>query len=149
MYVANADPPETLSQAEERFKAFLAQHGYPAVIQWVAAKDVLIDSKGRFHVRPDPEATPQAQARYAIGLKNGLGVALVAISATDAVTFAAVFVPADGTDAQYRLMGRGLKCSAQAEKRPVIVVRNGLKWWVLRLQTRQQDTSWRDLFDLN
>lgn len=148
MHDPNADPPETLSDAEEQFKAFLAQNGYPAVIQWVSADDVLIDSKARIHIHPDPAATSKMESRYATGCKQGFGVALVAISATDSLTLATVFVPCDDIEAQYALVPRGLKCVAQVERLPVRVVRNRLRWWLMQFQTRHQDKTWRDLFHL-
>ena len=101
------DPPLTLKAAEERFSAFLASQNYPDKVCWITHDDLLIDQKTHFWIRPRPNAEEHAAQQYAEGLDRKLGIELRAICATDAETFASVFVPKDDLDSQYHLMGRG------------------------------------------
>ena len=132
MIDSNADPPQTLSVAEEKFRAFLATQNYSKVIRWLMPGDVVVDKNRRYWVRKrEEEATRFAALRYSEGLERNLGVMLQAICATEAETFASVFVPEDDTDRQYHLMGRGLKLSCPVERHSTSAVRNPLKWRVL------------------
>ena len=129
---SNADPPQTPSAAEEKFRTFLATQNYPKAICWLMPGDVIVDRTRRYWVRKrEAEATRFAALRYSEGLKRNLGVILRAICATEAETFASVFVPEDDTDRQYHLMGRGLKLSCPVERHSTSTVRNPLKWRVL------------------
>jgi hypothetical protein len=129
----NADPPQTLSAAEEKFRAFLATQNYPKAICWLMPGDVVVDGKRRCWVRKrEAEATRFAALRYSEGLERDLGVMLRAICATETETFASVFVPADDTDRQYNLMGRGLKLSCPVERYSTSTVTNPLRWRMLR-----------------
>lgn len=129
---SNADPPQMLSDAEEKFRTFLASQNYPKAICWLMPGDVVVDRNRRYWVRKRAaEATRFAALRYSEGLERNLGVMLRAICATDAKTFATVFVPEDDTDRQYHLMGRGLKLSCPVERYSTSTVRNPLKWGVL------------------
>jgi hypothetical protein len=128
----NADPPKTLSAAEEKFRTFLATQNYPKTICWLMPGDVVVDGNLRYWVRKrEAEATRFAALRYSEGLERNLGVMLRAICATETETFASVFVPEDDTDRQYNLMGRGLKLSCPVETHSTSTVRNPLKWRVL------------------
>ena len=132
---ANPDPPQTLSAAEEKFRTFLAAQNYPKAICWVMPGDVVMDAKRHYWVRKrQAEATKDAALRYSMGLERNFGVRLQAICAAESETFASVFVPADDSDAQHQLMGRGLKLSCPVERYSTSVVRNPLRWWLLWLR---------------
>lgn len=81
----------------------------------------------------------RAEQQYAEGLNRNLGVQLRAICATDAQTFASVFVPKDDLDRQYHLMGRVLKLSCPVEMRLASTVQNPLRWLMLRLRNRKSN----------
>lgn len=128
----HADPPESLSLAEAQFKAFLAENGYPPAIRWVFAGDVVTDTRMRCWVRErHTESVREAQSRYVLGITRQYGIEMHALCASDAETFATVYIPTDATDAEYRLIGRGLKLSCAIPKRKGSVVRNRIKWWLL------------------
>lgn len=72
--------------------------------------DLVVDTKRHQWVRKrEAEAKAYAALRYCVGCERKCGVKLHAICATESETFASVFVPDDTGDAQYHLMGRGLK----------------------------------------
>ena len=101
-----SDPPRTLADAENVFKEFLAQNGYPRNIRWVTADDVVLDDHGRFWIREHHRmASEQAGLRYSAGVVGNRGIALRAVCATDTETIATVFVPANDLDAQYAPYG--------------------------------------------
>ena len=129
------DPPPTLEEAEDRFSAFLASQSYPKTVCWLRQGDVLVDKKRHFWIRVDlGQGAKAAAQRYSQGLERKLGVELRVICATEAQTFATVFVPQDDLDAQYRLIARGLKLSCPVERYPTSTIRNPLKWLALRLR---------------
>ena len=129
---ANPDPPQTLSAAEEKFRSFLATQNYPKAICWLTPGDVVVDTNRRYWVRKrEAEGARYAALRYSMGLERNFGVKLHAICATESETFASVFVPEDDIDAQYHLMGRGLKLSCPVDRRSTSTVTNLLKWRLL------------------
>jgi hypothetical protein len=135
------DPPLTLKTAQEKFSAFLASQNYPEKVCWIALGDLLVDNKTHFWIRLRPNAEEDAAQRYAKGLDRRLGIELRAICATQAETLASVFVPEDDLDAQYHLMGRGLKCICPVKRYSTSTIRNPLKWLALCLR------NVRDLFE--
>lgn len=129
---ANPDPPQTLSAAEDKFRTFLETQNYPKAICWLMPGDVVVDIHRHYWVRKrEAEGTKYAAQRYSEGLERKLGVMLQAICATESETFASVFVPEDNLDAQYRLIGRGLKLLCPAERYSTSTVTNPLKWRLL------------------
>lgn len=130
----SSDPPLALDAAQEKFSAFPASQGYPKMVRWLSPEELLVDTKRHYWVRPRrSKTTNRAEQRYAEGLDRNLGIELRAICATETETLACVFVPADDLDRQYHLMGRMLKLSCPAERRPASTIRNPLKWVALRL----------------
>ena len=135
----NADPPETLAEAAERFKKFLSAQCWPETIRWLTHDNVLVDSKGQFWVRErGTMALEHARLRYSEGVERNLGVALSAVCATDTETFASVFVPADDLDRQYHLMGRMLKLSVPTLRRSALTVTNPVRWWIPALRNKRR-----------
>jgi hypothetical protein len=132
------DPPPALEDAEKKFGAFLASQGYPKTIRWLSPRELLIDTKRHYWIRPRSTTSHRAAQRYAEGLKRNLGIELRAICATDTETFAHVFVPRDDLDRQYHLMGRVLKLSCPVERRPASTTGNLLNWFALRLLNGKQ-----------
>jgi len=135
----SVDPPITLYAAQEKFRQFLSDQNRPSAICWVERGEVLVDTKSCYWVKPRKAMTAKhATLRYAEGLKRNLGIELRAICGTDTETFASVFVPEDERDAQYHLMGRGLKLSCPVERYSTSVIRNPFRWWTLSLANRQR-----------
>jgi hypothetical protein len=129
---ANLDPPQTLSAAEEKFRTFLAAQNDPKAICWLTPGDAVVDTNRHYWVRKrEAEGARYAALRYSMGLERNFGVKLQAICATESETFASVFVPEDDIDAQYRLMGRGLKLSCPVDRHSTSTVTNLLKWRLL------------------
>jgi len=127
-----ADIPETLSEAEQQFKTFLANNSYPQTICWITPKDLVATAPHKYSVRkPSSGALKHVEEKFAEGLAKGVGVELRAICASNDETFATIFVPVDGTDAEYHLMSNRLKLSCPAEPTSVSVVKNPLKWLLL------------------
>ena len=133
-------PPIALAIAEERFKEFLTQNGYPPDVRWILAKDLLIDTSGRYYVRHADrfhlDGAQEADRRYTVGLGKQIGISLRAYCASETETFASVFVPADATDAQYHLMGPGLKMTCPTKIQPAQMIESGGLWLLLTLRNR-------------
>jgi hypothetical protein len=58
------DPPSTLKAAEEKFSAFLTSQNYPAKVCWIALRDLLVDKKTHFWIKPRPDAEEYAAQQY-------------------------------------------------------------------------------------
>ncbi len=137
-----SDPPETLDDAAEKLKVFLSVQHWPETIRWLTRDNVLVDRQGQFWVQERGTlAFDHAKLRYSEGLERNLGVALAAVCATDTETFVSVFVPADDLDRQYHLMGRVLKLSVPTLRKPALMVRNPLRWWILQLRNKRHSKA--------
>jgi hypothetical protein len=102
------------------------------VIHWIFYGDVVADTAGQFWVRErDVRASEQAEAQYSAGINKKRGIELNALCASELETFATVYVPTDDIDAQYRLIGCGLKLKCGTPRRAALVVSNPIKWWLL------------------
>ncbi len=133
-------PPVSLAIAEKRFREFLMRNGYPPDIRWILGKDLFIDKSGRHFVRHTNrvrlDAAQEAYRGYTVGLDRRIGISLRAYCANETETFASVFVPADATDAQYHLIGTGLKMTCPTQMVPAQVIENGGRWLLLALRNR-------------
>ena len=97
--------------------------------------DLVIDTNRHYWARKrGVKQSETATLRYGLGTKRNLGILLEAICATETETFARVFVPEDDIDAQYHLLGRGLRLSCPVEKCRTSAVSNPLYWLLLRLR---------------
>ena len=129
----NQDPPQTLREAEEKFRSILRRENYPETICWLIPGDVVASNGPHYWVRKrGTEAQQYAATRYAEGVDRGLGILLRAICATNAETFATVFVPKDLVDAQYHLLGPGLRVSCPVERHSATAITQPLRWQWLR-----------------
>jgi hypothetical protein len=90
----------------------------------------------------------EASQRYTEGLKRCLGILLQAICTTPTETTASVYVPTDSTDAQYHLMGRGLKLSCPTSMLPASIVYHPLQWDLLAADFRFRFEIMRQAYDL-
>ena len=132
-----SDLPVNFDATEAEFRRFLADHAYPSDIAWTSIDHVIVDQSGHYFVRPDVRHTrARSERRYLLGVQGGLGVQLRAMCASKTLTFACVDVPKDATDAQYRMMGPGLKMSCpdrlvKASRISVVV-----RWYLLKLRNR-------------
>jgi len=125
----NPDPPKTLNEAEQKFSRFLLSQNYPDTIHWLIPGDVLAGAGPHYWVRKRGcQAKEYAALRYAKGVNRNLGILLEAVCATEAETFASVFVPESDEDAQYHLVGPALKLSCPVERRSTTVITNPLRW---------------------
>lgn len=132
MHDLKPDPPLTLAAAELRFQSFLRSQNLPHTVCWLMPGDVVVSEGPHFWVRKrGPEALRYANARYAEGLRRNRGILLEVICTTEKETFAAVFIPEDDTDAQYRLMGRGLKISCPVKRYSASATTNAFRWSLL------------------
>jgi hypothetical protein len=135
----NQDPPQTLREAEEKFRSFLRRENYPETICWLIPGDLVASSGPHYWVRKrGTEAEQYAATRYAEGVDRGLGILLRAICATNAETFATVFVPRDSVDAQYHLLGPALRVSCPAERHSTTAITQPLRWQWLRWRYGKQ-----------
>ncbi len=121
--------------AEQKFSGFLRSQNYPQKICWLMPGDVVVDNERHYWVR---DRKANAAFRYAEGIHQNLGILLVAVCSTETETFASVLVPDDDVEAQYHLMGRGLKLSCPVEKYPTTATTNPLHWLLLRLRYGNQ-----------
>jgi hypothetical protein len=68
-------------------------------------------------------------------VERGFGVSLEAFGHAEEITYAWVFVPADETDAEYRMVGsEHLKLTIPQERVSLRVVKNPASWWLIRLR---------------
>jgi hypothetical protein len=142
----NPDPPPTLEAALERFSAFLASQGYPKTVCWLRPVDVLVDEERHGWLKQHKaHAAKDAARRYSQGLDRNLGIELRAICATETQTFAIIFVPQGEVDAEYRLMGLGLKLSCPVERYATAIIKNPLRWLALRLRNGRSSKIFRNL----
>jgi hypothetical protein len=109
------DPPPSLAEAEVSFERFLASQGYSSRVHWVHDTDLVVDNERRWSVRRNTvfQKADFAQ-RYLEGVAKGLGVEIAARCASQDQTFATIFIPKDAIDAQYHMLGGGLKMSCPA-----------------------------------
>ena len=112
MFGAPDDPPKSLAEAEELFGKFLSDRGLPTRIVWVQEADVVFEHE-RSRLVDISSCLDRAyvEQSYQQGVAKDLGISLIAHCASSKHTFATIFVPDDAVDAQYHLMGRGLKLS--------------------------------------
>jgi hypothetical protein len=104
------DSPPSLAEAEALFGRFLERQGYPSSVYWVNDSDLSVDSGRHWSVRRNTESSKADFAqRYSEGIAKGLGIEIVARCASQERTFATIFIPDDAVDAQYHMVGRGLK----------------------------------------
>jgi hypothetical protein len=120
------DPPLTFSEAEQKFGHFLNTNGYPASIRWIMSDQILPGDDRHHFIRATgaEEAFTEMERRYKEGLNRGLGISLHAICATQAETVASIYIPTNTTDAQYRMIGRGLKLSCPTSFIPASLIEN-------------------------
>jgi hypothetical protein len=144
------DPPLTLQEAEERFSRFLASNGYPARIRWITADQIVVDDGFHHFIWEDgaEKALAEGPRRYNAGLKAGLGIMLHTICATQTETVASIYCPTDETDAQYRMIGLGLKLSCTGDRRPASTIADPAEWKRLRWENRERSVRVREAFDL-
>lgn len=135
------NPPKTLNEAEERFRGFLRRVNYPDVICWLIPGDVVVSAGPHYWVRKRAgKAAEYAALRYAEGVNRNFGILLEAICATEAETFASVFVPEDDEDAQRHLMGPVLKLSCPVERHSTTVITNPFRWlWLCTRHGKQSE----------
>ena len=133
------DPPQTLREAEEKFRSLLRRENYPATICWLIPGDVVVSSGPHYWARKRATEAEQYEAtRYAEGVIRGLGILLRAICATNAETFATVFVPRDLLDAQYHLLGPALRVSCPLGRHSATAITQPLRWQWLRWRYGKQ-----------
>jgi hypothetical protein len=133
MHDVELDPPPTLAAAEPRFQSFLRSQKLSEIVCWLMPGDVVVADGPHFWVRKRGTETLQyANARYVEGLRRNLGILFEVICATEKETFAAVFIPEDEIDAQYRLMGRGLKISCPVKRYATSATTTLFRWSLLR-----------------
>jgi len=106
-----SDLPGSFDAAEMEFSQFLAARAYPSLVVWTLIKDALVDESGHYFIRKVKASRAESESQYLSGIPRGHGVELRAISASEMQTFACVDAPTDSTDAQYRMIGAGLKMS--------------------------------------
>jgi hypothetical protein len=104
---SDTDPPSTLTDAEQKFRRFLASQNYPDTICWLMPGDVVMDTKRHHWIRKRRGAAKYAALRYSDGVERKLGIHRRAICATKDETFASVFISEDDLHAQYHLMDAG------------------------------------------
>ena len=146
----NPDPPLTVAEAEKTFAHFLNTNGYPACIRWIMADQILPGDDRHHFIRATgaEQAQTEMERRYKVGLNRGLGISLRAICATHAETVASVYIPTDTTDAQYRMIRRGLKLSCPTSLIPASLVENPDEWQRLDEGSRFRIEAWRQCYDL-
>lgn len=128
-----SDVPWSFDAAEADFSRFLTEREYPALIAWIAIEDVIIDESGQHFVRRNGKGSrATSKNHYLSAIGQGLGIELRAMCASEAQTFASLYVPVDVIDAQYRMIAPGLKMSCPEHRLPGILVSNPFRWWFLK-----------------
>ncbi len=105
-------PPHRFSEAEVLFGRFLASNGYPARVYWIREEELVIGlDHSRLVRRTSLSGGATFEQRYLQGVAKGFGIGMSAHCASQDHTFATIYIPEDAIDAQYHLMGPGLKMS--------------------------------------
>jgi len=128
--------PISFFQATENFREFLRREGRPERIEWIFREDVSEIGRVKFIRVPPPAGNAQAAERlYLLGAERGLGISIEALTHTDEITYAWVFVPTDATNAECSLVGgEHLKLAMPRECVPPREVNNSMSWWLVRLR---------------
>ena len=144
------DKTPSFASAADTFRAFLRGEGVSDSIRWIWRDFIYTrrtPSSQRSWMRRiylDGQQSAEivdVERYYNRGIDRGLGIALCVFCIADDVPCCYVYVPADETDASYRMM-TSLKCQLPTPAPTARLVRNRLRRAVLRLLLRPPDSSW-------
>jgi hypothetical protein len=138
----------TFDESVAQFKTFLTKSGWPCTLTWIAAKDVLLTGSTMAYLRLPATAVSESRARqqFEADIGNELGVLLAALCKLDSTSYCYIWKPSTELEAQYALLGKGLKMSIPQDPLVPRVVRSKLKWWILWLRYRHKQSSKEWLF---
>jgi hypothetical protein len=141
---------ETFEAAENRYRRFLVENGYPPQIIWVRSQNVVFPGKRFVYVKfPIPaENLARARETYESGITQQRGVLFSSLCELEEATCCFVWFPKDRDEAARYLMPAdgSLKMSALIDlaRVPGRVIRTSLAWKILQLRHGKR-TIMRDL----
>lgn len=129
-------PTSSLFSADvARFREFLRKEGRPDRVEWIFRDDVAqVGGHDFIHLPLPPDNERAAELLHELGVKRGLGLAIYAFGHAAAVTYAYVAVPADQTDAEYKMIGNGTKLGMPERQKAVREVGGPVRWWLVKLR---------------
>ncbi|MDD9941269.1 MAG: hypothetical protein OXU20_09550 [Myxococcales bacterium] len=120
------DPPP-LPEALVRFSTFLESNGWPSRIEWVDASNVSLVRGVAFF--GSTWAEHEVERKYEQAIARGLGIQLYGMWQAEGVSVCFLYAPTDRVDAEYRMMGGGLKLSVATDPRPARLVGTARALW--------------------
>jgi len=125
-------------------------NGYSQNVVWVTPGDVLLSDNRLVYVKPPVAdgSTKLARQLFDAGITEGRGVLLAALCETSNKAFCYVWVPGSETEAEQRLMPRGVKMSVPFGNSRLrgVTVHNSVKWLYLRFKHRRHQQFKHELF---
>ena len=129
------------------FREFLRKNDYPENVAWVEPGDVLLSGRRLIYIRVPVPKTNEQNVRQLLNLSESghKGILFETICAIKDTTYAFAWMPRDAGEAKRRLMGDGLKMSANTEpdRVPGKAVHSRLWWrylqWTLRERQQNKD----------
>jgi len=118
------------AQAEQDFRKFLASQGHTGPLCWVLPEDIYV-WRGRWYVKPSPEAGHVSSNRFALADAAGFGVALIAVAQVDHSICCYVFAPDNAEDAAYNFVAPPITMKVHTPL-PVALVPNAFERWLAR-----------------
>lgn len=149
------DPAEiSFDEAVGGLREFISSRGVPGEIVWLFREDIvaiggkygpdLFRAPG-YHVNIGQTAGNVEHARrfYKLGREKGLGIALIAFISLGDRVGCRVEIPEDDTDGQYKMIPLGGLKYACVENMPkAALVKNPLKWWLLKMISDPPEDTW-------
>jgi hypothetical protein len=138
-----------------RFKEFLLKTGYPQEIIWITCADVIFTGGPVIYVRMPVPATnkPKVRKRYDLALQEKRGVLLAALCCVEGFTCCFVWMPSSDLEAESALMPSDpsdvkLSVPAQPGRHSVVIIRNRLRWFCLKLKHHRVQKGQREFSHL-
>jgi len=142
--------PKTFADAVSRLEEFLRQNSFSVNLIWVEPANLILSGRRSIYVKvPVPSGNlERARDRFAMGMGEGLGIALGTICELPDATCSYAWVPKDRKEQQEHLMGPGLKVSAAKGSPRIsgIRVTNPIHWQLLKLRHRKRAGLRQHLF---
>jgi len=123
------------SGATAEFKRFAVGQGYPPAVLWSSPASVLFWRRRVFVlVRDQEQRDLEAHVEFDAAVARNMGFVINGLCKTPAATVCCIDKAKDETDAEYKMIpASGVKMSVAVNPPPVVLVRNGVLWWMLKV----------------
>ena len=123
------------SEAEHQLIEFIGQHNFPRKIEWVNKSTVAYLGRS-WVIFPSMavNARNKAEKIYKKGKLRPHGMKLAVLGANKTISYCYIFFPRTDLEAQYALMGNGLKLSVRTNCKPCVREFGWLKRFLYRVK---------------